>query len=294
MGSFEEWVLHLGLILHLNLQYLDLYLPLPNGILGFCCNTYTRIYLYQLEFWGFIAIPTHVLAYTNWNFGASLQYLHMYLPLPIGILGLHCNTYTYTYLYQLEFWGFIAIPTHVLAYTNWIFGVSLQYLHMYLPLPIGILGLHCNTYTCTYLYQLEFWGFIAIPTPVLTFTNWNFGASLQYLHMYLLIPIGILGLHCNTYTCTYLYQLEFWGFIAIPTHVLTFTNWNFGASLQYLHSYLPLPTGILGLHCNTYTCTYLYHLEFWSLIAILAFNTNIITIIVFLHFTFFVLITWKQ
>jgi hypothetical protein len=72
MGSFEAWVLHLGLIFHLNLQYPNLYLPLPTGILGFRCNTYTRTYLYQLEFWGFVAIPTTVLASTNWNFGASL------------------------------------------------------------------------------------------------------------------------------------------------------------------------------------------------------------------------------
>jgi len=109
MGSFEVWVLHLGLILHLNLRHSDLYLPLPIGILGFCCNTYTRTYFYQLEFWGFIAIPTPILASTNWNFGASLQYLHLYLPLPIGILGPNCNTCTCTYFYQLGFWGLITI-----------------------------------------------------------------------------------------------------------------------------------------------------------------------------------------
>jgi hypothetical protein len=37
---------HLGLIFHLNLQYPNLYLPLPIGILGFRCNTYTRTYFY--------------------------------------------------------------------------------------------------------------------------------------------------------------------------------------------------------------------------------------------------------
>jgi hypothetical protein len=76
---------------------------------------------------------------------------------------------------------------------------------------------------------LEFWGFVAIPTPVLTFTNWNYGASLQYLHPYLPLPTGILGFHCNTYTHIYVYQLEFWGFVAILAPVLTFTNYNFGA-----------------------------------------------------------------
>ncbi len=107
MGFFEVWVLHLGLILHLNLQYPDLYFLLPTRILRFRCNTYTRIYFYQLQFWGFVA------------------YLHPYLPLPIGILGLHCNTYTRTYFYQLEFWGFVAIPTPILTFTNQNFGASL-------------------------------------------------------------------------------------------------------------------------------------------------------------------------
>jgi hypothetical protein len=64
------WVLHLGLILHLNLQYLHLYLPLPIGILGLRCNTFTRIYFYQLEFWGLITILAFVLTSTNWDFGA--------------------------------------------------------------------------------------------------------------------------------------------------------------------------------------------------------------------------------
>jgi hypothetical protein len=72
MGSFEAWVLHLGLILYLNLQYPNLYLPLPIGILGLHCYTYTRTYLYQLEFWGFVAILALVFASTNWNFGALL------------------------------------------------------------------------------------------------------------------------------------------------------------------------------------------------------------------------------
>ncbi len=186
----------------------------------------------------------------------------------------------------------LVIPKLILTSTNQNFGALLRYLHSYLSLPI--LGFCCNTYTCTYLYQLEFWGFIVIPTFILVFTNWNFGASLQYLHSYLSLPTGILGLHCNTYIHTCLYQLEFWGFIVIPTFILVSTDWNFGASLQYLHSYLSLLTGILGLHCNTYTYTYLYKLEFWGLIVILAFNINIITILVFLHFTFFVFITWKQ
>ncbi len=76
---------------------------------------------------------------------------------------------------------------------------------------------------------------LAIPAFRFTSTNWNFGALLQYVHSYLPLPIRILGLCYNTYTHTYLYQLEFWGFVAIPTHILTSTNWNFGAQLQFLH-----------------------------------------------------------
>jgi hypothetical protein len=47
MGFFETWVLHLGLFFYFNLKYPNLYLPLPTRILGFRCNTYTRIYFYQ-------------------------------------------------------------------------------------------------------------------------------------------------------------------------------------------------------------------------------------------------------
>jgi len=147
------WILHLRLIFHLNLQYSQLYLPLPTRILGLRCNTYICIYLYQL------------------NFGALLEYLHPYLLLPIGILGLCCNTYTHIYFYQLELWGFVTIPTLVFTFTNLNFGALLQYLHPYLLLPTGILGCCCNTYTCIYLYQLEFWGLIAIFTLVFTSTN---------------------------------------------------------------------------------------------------------------------------
>ncbi len=112
----------------------------------------------------------------------------------------------------------------IFTFTNWNFGVSLQYLHPYLPLLIGILGLHYNTYTRTCFHQLGFRDFVTIPTPVLTFTNWNFKALLQHLHSYLPLPIGILGFHYNIYTRTYLYQLEFWGFVAIPTLIFTSTN----------------------------------------------------------------------
>ncbi len=90
--------------------------------------------------------------------------------------------------------------------------------------------------------------------------------------------------------------------LVIPALILTSTIWNFGALLQYLHSCLPLQIRILGLHCNTYTRTYFYQLEFctytylyklgfWGLVIILAFNTNIITIFVFFHFIFFLFIT---
>ncbi len=40
--------------------------------------------------------------------------------------------------------------------------------------------------------------------------------------------------------------------------ILTFTNQNSGISLQYIHPYLPLPTGILGHNFNTCTCTYFH------------------------------------
>ncbi len=115
MGFFETWVLHLGLFFHFNLKYPDLYLPLPTRILdfiaiptpvltftnqnfGFHCNTYTRTYLYQLEFWGIIAILALVLTFTNWNFGAQLQYLHLTL-----ILSLFCVFAFHTFCaYYLE------------------------------------------------------------------------------------------------------------------------------------------------------------------------------------------------
>ncbi len=79
--------------------------------------------------------------------------------LPIGILGFPCNTCTHTSFYQLEFWGFLTIPALIPPFTNWNFGVSLQYL----LLPTRILGFNCNTCTCTYLYQLGFWGLITTP-----------------------------------------------------------------------------------------------------------------------------------
>jgi len=64
---------------------------------------------------------------------------------------------------------------------------------------------------------------------IFTSTNWNYGALLQYLHPYLPLPSRIMGLCCNIYTRTYLYQLEFWGLIAIFALILTSTNWDFGA-----------------------------------------------------------------
>ncbi len=69
MGLFETWVLQLRFFFHLNLQYPNLYLPLPTGFLGIHCNTYIHTYLYQLEFWGIIAVLALVLIFTNWDFG---------------------------------------------------------------------------------------------------------------------------------------------------------------------------------------------------------------------------------
>jgi len=132
MGFFETWVLHLKLIIHLNLQYLNLYLPLPTRILGFRCNTYTRTYLYQLEFWGFITIPTPTLASTNWNFGVSLQYLNPYLPLSIRILGSNYNTCTCTYFYELGFWGLVTIPA---------FNTNIIIIIMFLHFTLFVFGL---------------------------------------------------------------------------------------------------------------------------------------------------------
>ncbi len=98
MGLFETWVLHLGFFFHLNLQYPNLYLPLPTGFLGIHCNTYIRTYFYQLEFWGIIAILALVLTFTNQNFGAQLQYLHLTL-----ILSLSCVFTFHTFcVYYLE------------------------------------------------------------------------------------------------------------------------------------------------------------------------------------------------
>jgi hypothetical protein len=51
--------------------------------------------------------------------------------------------------------------------------------------------------------------------------------------------------------------------------------------LQYLHMYLPLSTRTFGPNYNTYIHTYLYQLEFWGLVTIVAFNTNIIIILMF-------------
>jgi hypothetical protein len=71
MGFFLKRVgIAFRLVFHLNLQYLNLYLPLLIGMLGFHCNTYIRTYLYKLEFWGMIAILALVLTFTNWDFGA--------------------------------------------------------------------------------------------------------------------------------------------------------------------------------------------------------------------------------
>ncbi len=66
----------------------------------------------------------------------------------------------------------LAIPELILTSTNQNVGVSLQYLHPYLPLPTGILGHNCN---------------LAL---VLTFTNWDFGAQLQYLHLTLILSLS--------------------------------------------------------------------------------------------------------
>jgi hypothetical protein len=62
----------------------------------------------------------------------------------------------------------------------------------------------------------------------------------------------------------------------MPELIFTSTNCIVGVSLQYLHPYLPLQTGILGHDCNTCTCTYFYQLGFWGLVTIPASNTNII------------------
>jgi hypothetical protein len=78
-------------------------------------------------------------------------------------------------------------------------------------------------------FRVDFSFKLAILGLILTSTNWNFKPSLQYLQPYLPLPTGILGLCFNTYTRTYLYQLEFWGIVAILALVLTFTNLDFWA-----------------------------------------------------------------
>ncbi len=83
----------------------------------------------------------------------------------------------------------LAIPALILTFTNWNFGVSLQYPHLYLPLLTRILGLCCDTCTYTYLYQLKFWGLIIILALVLTSTNQDFEAQLQYLYLTLILSL---------------------------------------------------------------------------------------------------------
>ncbi len=85
----------------------------------------------------------------------------------------------------------LVIPAFIFTSTNQNFGTSLQYLHPYLPLPTKIMGLCCNICTRTYLYQLEFWGLIAILALVLTSTNWDFGAQLQYMHLTLILSLSL-------------------------------------------------------------------------------------------------------
>ncbi len=90
------WVLCLGLGLHLRVSKPFRWVFL-NVAIAFKVNSSFKLAIPELIltstiFWGFIAIPTIVLTFTNWNFGASLQYLHPHLPLPSGILGLHYNT----------------------------------------------------------------------------------------------------------------------------------------------------------------------------------------------------------
>jgi hypothetical protein len=112
MGYFEA-IMHVGIAFRVDSSFklaIFALILLPTGILGFLCNTYTHTSFYQLEFWGFLAIPAFIPPFTNWNFGVSLQYLHSYLLLPIGILGFPYNTCTHTSFYQLEFWGFLPIP----------------------------------------------------------------------------------------------------------------------------------------------------------------------------------------
>ncbi len=86
MGFFFKRVgIAFRLVFHLNLQYPNLYLLLLTGMLGFHCNTYIRTYLYKLEFWGMIAILALILTFTNQDFGAQLQYLHLTLILSLSL-----------------------------------------------------------------------------------------------------------------------------------------------------------------------------------------------------------------
>jgi hypothetical protein len=100
------WVLCLGLGLHLRVSKPSRWVLLKHGI------------TFKVDSSFKLVIPKLILTSTNKNFGVSLQYLNQYLPLPTGILGFRCNTYTHTCLYQLEFCGFIAIPTLILTFTN--------------------------------------------------------------------------------------------------------------------------------------------------------------------------------
>ncbi len=64
--------------------------------------------------------------------------------------------------------------------------------------------------------------------------------------------------------------------LAILAFILTSTNQNFGALLQYLHSYLFLPIKNMGLNYNNCIRAYLYQLGFWGLVTTSTFKTIII------------------
>ncbi len=124
--------------------------------------------------------------------------------------------------------------------------------------------------------------------------TWHVGISFQVKSSFKGIQTIQMGYFEVTMRVGIAFRVDSSSKLAIPTFIFIVTNWNFGATLQYLHSYLLLPNIILGFNCNTCICTYFYQLGFWSLVTASVFNTNIIIIVVFLHFKIFVFIIRKQ
>ncbi len=92
-------------------------------------------------------------------------------------------------------------------------------------------------FTCGYCIQACFSFKLAIPELILTYTNWNVGVSLQYLHSYLFLPTEQLltfFIHCNTRISIHGIRWVFITFVVIPAYSSHNSHWFFLASLAIL------------------------------------------------------------